>query len=185
MEWVLGFDKAILDAIQALRTFLGDLLMPWFGVIGDFGAIWIVATILLLIFPQTRRAGVVVAIALVIDVLVVDVFLKPLVARPRPYQVFGDSALLVPPLKDWSFPSGHTASSFAAASALYFARSKFWIPATIVAALIAFSRLYVYVHYPTDVLAGFLLGVLFGFIASRIVNAFWKQPRDPASEARS
>ncbi len=171
----MAFDWAILDFVQGLRTPFGDWLMPWFGALGEFGFIWIVLTLILLIIPKTRRVGIVLALALLIDVLTVDVFIKHLVARPRPFILNPSVELIVDPPSSYSFPSGHSAVSFAAASALFFARSKLWIPAGILAACIAFSRIYVYVHYPTDVLAGIALGILIGYVANKIVDALMKR----------
>ena len=106
--------------------------------------------------------------ALALDVLLCNVMLKPLVGRMRPFTVNTGMELLINAPKDFSFPSGHTAASFAAAFALLFVKNKLWIPSMILASLIAFSRLYLYVHYPTDVLAGILLGLIVGVAANVI-----------------
>jgi Membrane-associated phospholipid phosphatase len=95
---------------------------------------------------------------------------KVLVARPRPFQEWSNLHILIPKPKGFSFPSGHTSSSFAAAGAIYFSGNKKWsIPALILAALIGFSRLYFGVHYPTDVICGALLGFLISFVLSKLV----------------
>lgn len=100
-----------------------------------------------------------------------NVILKPIVARIRPYSINQTVQLLVTPLKDYSFPSGHTAASFASVSALYFAgRKRMAAGALIVSVLIAFSRMYLYVHYPTDVLGGLIIGLLCGWIADMIIQ---------------
>lgn len=106
--------------------------------------------------------------ALALDVLLCNVMLKPLVGRMRPFTVNTGMELLINAPKDFSFPSGHTAASFAAAFALLFVKNKLWIPSMILASLIAFSRLYLYVHYPTDVLAGILLGLIVSVAANVI-----------------
>ena len=109
------------------------------------------------------------AAALIIDLLLCNVLLKNFVARTRPYDVNTGIQLLVAKLRDYSFPSGHTAASFASAAALYFAgEKKLWKPALVLACLIAVSRLYLYVHYPTDVLAGILLGLIVSVAANVI-----------------
>ena len=97
-----------------------------------------------------------------------NVLLKPLVGRARPFQSDGSVALLVSSPGDFSFPSGHTGASFAAAAVMFFGRSSLWGWALALAALIAFSRLYLYVHYPSDVLAGALLGILTGWLMWRL-----------------
>ena len=111
------------------------------------------------------------AVALIADLIICNVILKPIVARIRPYSINQTVRLLVTPLKDYSFPSGHTAASFASVSALYFAgRKRMAAGALIVSVLIAFSRMYLYVHYPTDVLGGLIIGLLCGWIADMIIQ---------------
>ena len=83
--------------------------------------------------------------------------------------------LLVAEPTDWSFPSGHTAASFTAASALYAGGTRLWIPAAVLSLLIAFSRMYLYVHYPSDVLAGLILGTCLGFVGKRMLS--WLESR--------
>ena len=99
-----------------------------------------------------------------------NVVLKNLVMRPRPFVTHTDLTALLVPEDPWSFPSGHTLSSFAAASALYFFHHKTGFLAFLLAAAIAFSRLYASVHYPTDVLAGAVIGVLCGIIAAWLTD---------------
>lgn len=111
------------------------------------------------------------AVALIADLIICNVILKPIVARIRPYSINKTVQLLVTPLKDYSFPSGHTAASFASVSALYFAgRKRMAAGALIVSVLIAFSRMYLYVHYPTDVLGGLIIGLLCGWIADMTIQ---------------
>lgn len=101
--------------------------------------------------------------ALALEVLCCNLILKPFVARIRPCDINTAVQLLVPRPDDFSFPSGHTGAFFSASSALYFSRSRLRFPALVLAVLIGFSRLYLYVHYPTDVLAGAVLGALLGW----------------------
>ena len=111
------------------------------------------------------------AVALIADLIICNVILKPIVARIRPYSINQTVQLLVTPLKDYSFPSGHTAASFASVSALYFAgRKRMAAGAFVLSVLIAFSRMYLYVHYPTDVLGGLIIGLLCGWIADMIIQ---------------
>ena len=153
-------DLAILDFMQAhLSCGFLDTVMPALTRLGDSGVIWIVLAAALLLFPRTRKYGLAAALALVIGALLCNVTLKPLVARLRPFEIADTMRqLLIDPPSDFSFPSGHTTSSFAAATALAAARARGGLAAMILAAVIAFSRLYLYVHYPTDVIAGALIG---------------------------
>ena len=115
--------------------------------------------------------------ALILGLIFGNGILKNLFQRVRPYDL--EEALVQTPLiekpSDWSFPSGHTLASFEAATVLMIRDKRFGIPALVLAFLIAFSRLYLYVHFPSDVLAGVLLGVLFGCLGVWIVNAIWKR----------
>lgn len=128
----------ILDAIQTLRTPWLDGFMVFVSSLGNKGAVWIALAVVLLAFPKYRRLGAVVACALVLDLVACNLVLKPLVARPRPCDINTALDYLIARPHGWSFPSGHTAASFAAASALWFGKSRLWIPCGILAALIAF-----------------------------------------------
>ena len=166
---MLDVEFTILDFIQnQFRTPFGDFVMPLISKLGNGGIIWLVLSGLLCVFPKYRKAGVTMLTALALDVLLCNVMLKPLVGRMRPFTVNTGMELLINAPKDFSFPSGHTAASFAAAFALLFVKNKLWIPSMILASLIAFSRLYLYVHYPTDVLAGILLGLIVSVAANVI-----------------
>ena len=150
----------ILNYIQTLRTPIGDVLMPFISSLGNGGFVWIVLDIALIIIPKTRKTGIVVAFAIILDVLLCNGLLKPLVARIRPCNVVKNINMLIPIPSDFSFPSGHTAVAFAVTSALYFCKNKIWIPSALLSLLIAFSRM-----YPSDILGGVVLGVLVGKLA--------------------
>ena len=164
----MNIELSILDWIQTLHTPILDKIMEFITRLGDAGIIWIV----LLLIPKTRKSGAVMVAALVVDVLLCNIVLKNLVARTRPYDVNTGVHLLVAKLHDYSFPSGHTAASFASVTALYLAgEKKLWKFALVLACLIAISRLYLYVHYPTDVLGGVLVGIAAGYGGYRVVKA--------------
>ena len=167
----MGFELNILDWFQTLHTPVLDKFMTSVTKLGNAGIFWIILTVLFLLIPKMRKTGVVMAAALIIDLLLCNVLLKNLVARTRPYDVNTGIQLLVAKLRDYSFPSGHTAASFASATALYFAgEKKLWKPALVLACLIAVSRLYLYVHYPTDVLGGVVIGIIAGYLGYRLVK---------------
>lgn len=168
----MRFDSGILEFIQTyLRCDLLDIVMPMITRLGDGGILWIFCSLFLLAFPKTRKAGAAVAVSLVLEVICCNVILKPFVARIRPCDVDLAVKLLIPHPGGYSFPSGHTGASFAAASALIFGKSRLGIPALVLAGLIGFSRLYLYVHYPTDVLAGALIGLMLGGLGNMLVES--------------
>ena len=167
----MGFEFQILDGLQTIHTPVLDTFMTSVTKLGDAGIAWIILTIILLLIPKTRKAGGYMAVALIADLIICNAILKPIVARPRPYSINKTIKLLVPSLRDYSFPSGHTAASFASVSALYFAgRKRLAVGALVVSILIAFSRMYLYVHYPTDVLGGLIIGLLCGWVADVIIK---------------
>ena len=156
----------ILDWITAhLHTPWLDAVFPWITHLGALGLIWIVLAIVLLCIPRQRAYGVQVALALIFSVLLCNVILKNAVGRIRPFELAGITELLVKLPWDDSFPSGHSSAAFAAATVLCLNRHRLRWPVLILAVLIAFSRLYLYVHFPTDVLAGVLVGILCGVLA--------------------
>ncbi len=160
-----------LDFLQTIHTPLLDKILAFITSLGNAGIIWIVLAVVLLILPKTRKAGIIIAAALLADLVLCNLILKNLVARVRPYDVNTAIAILIKKPLDFSFPSGHTAASFAAMTALFLAKmKKAWIAALILAILIAFSRLYFYVHYPTDVLGGIVVGILSGVLGYAIVE---------------
>ncbi|MDO4266189.1 MAG: phosphatase PAP2 family protein [Eubacteriales bacterium] len=171
-----------LDWVQTLRTPAGDFLVPLITGLGDSGLIWIILTAVLLILPKMRRTGAVVLTALLTDVFLCNLILKPLVARSRPFDVNTAVELLIGRPDDFSFPSGHTAASFAVVAALYLSGSKkLWKAALLVAVLIAGSRLYLYVHYPTDIFGGIAVGIASGVIGFHICRHLSKRAADRKS----
>ena len=163
-------ELAVLNWIQTLRTGWLDGVMVLVSTLGDAGAVWIVLALVLLCIPKTRRVGVTVALALVLDVIVCNGVLKPLFDRVRPCTMNPAVELLVSCPSDASFPSGHTAASFAAAGALRAAGSCLWLPGLVLAVLIAFSRLYLYVHWPTDILGGIVVGAVVGWAGAKLIS---------------
>ena len=173
-----SFDLPILDWIQGnLQCGFLDFIMPIITLFGDAGIFWIACAVVLLIFPKTRKIGLGMGLALVMGLLVCNVTMKPLMQRIRPYdyqlQHFQKVIpLLIEAQHDFSFPSGHTIASFEACTVLMLNNKKMGIPALILAILIAFSRMYLYVHYPTDVIASIILGTAFGILGNWIVKKY-------------
>lgn len=162
---------------EHLRTAFGDFFFPLVTHLGDAGIVWIALGLSLLIPKKTRRCGLAVLIALAVTFVVGNVVMKNLIARPRPFIVYPDIELLIAPPSGFSFPSGHSSSSFAAATALFCFYKKPGIAALVLAALIAFSRMYLFVHYPTDVLTGIMLGIFMALA----VCCMMRRPETPAA----
>ena len=172
LQSVQNLDGEILLQIQQhLRT---DMLTPFMKIVtflGNGGWFWILCAVVLLAVPKTRKTGYAAVLSLIFGVIVTNLLLKNIVARPRP---FAEIEALIPMItkpKDFSFPSGHTTASFAVALVmLRMLPKKFGIPAVVLAALVAFSRLYLGVHYPTDVLAGFVIALVGSTLSVWIVR---------------
>lgn len=173
-------ELAILDWIQLhLRCGFLDAVMPVISWTCNHGELWILLAAVLLLVRSQRRYGAAVSCALVLDLVSCNMVLKPLVGRVRPFAVNTAVELLTAPPLDASFPSGHTAASFAAVFALKTAGSPLWKPALAVAVVMAFSRLYLYVHWPSDVLGGALLGAAVGWAGAKIVESAGKRSAEP------
>ena len=176
----VSFDLPILDWIAAnIWCPVLDVAMPIITMLGDAGIFWIALSVLFMITKKHRRTGIGMALALVMGLLVCNIWLKPTVARIRPYDFqmeyfMKEIPLLAGTMHDFSFPSGHTIASFEGAVVIQLNNKKLGIAALILAVLIAFSRLYLYVHYPTDVIFSIFLGSIFAlignFLAQKIMD---------------
>ena len=167
MDW----EFKILDAIQ--KYFSGnfmDNIMSKISSLGNAGIIWIILTIILLLNKRTRKYGYTSGISLIIMLFTGNIFIKNIVCRLRPFQIREYINLIINPPFDTSYPSVHTYASFAFATALLCCNKKLGIPAMVLACLISFSRLYLYVHFPTDVIASIILGITTGVLSYYIVN---------------
>ena len=161
--WIQAADSAILLFIQeVLRLGVLNPLMVCYTHLGDAGILWIALSLLMLCFPQTRRAGVLALCAMALGLVCNNLLLKHLVQRPRPYLVVAGLEPLIPPPDPNSFPSGHSCAAFASAVTWLRTLPRRWmkVAGLVLAALMALSRLYVGVHFPTDVLVGTLVGSL-------------------------
>ncbi len=169
-------DAAILQWMQ--ENILAEWLTPLMKGItffGEYGIGWISIALVLLFFKKTRKAGLAMGAALLMGLLLGEVFLKNVIARPRPFTALPDFQLLIPQPSGFSCPSGHTTSSFAASTALLMYHRKSGAAALGLAVLIGFSRLYFAVHYPSDVAFGILLGIGCGLAAAFLMRAVYRR----------
>lgn len=179
----LSFDLSVFQWIQGIQNDFLDAVLVGITTLGNAGAIFIVLGLGLFITKKYRKAGFAVIVALLVMLICNDLFLKEFFARPRPFNLFDSDpqkyaewgrAYIYPELvnkpSSYSFPSGHTSSAFAAAIALLWQNRKWGVPVTIFAALMGFSRIYVEVHYCTDVIAGVVSGAVCALVAVLIVK---------------
>lgn len=184
MDGINQFESNILVWIQEnVRISAGDAVMPWISALNNIGMLSIATVIVLLLWRRYRTVGVTAFFSLLTTFVLVNVVIKPLVSRTRPYFV---SEILIPlgriP-KDFSFPSGHSGASFAVAIVMLLCMpKKYGVTATVIASLIALSRLYNGMHYPTDVLGGIFIGTITSLIASKTVFPWICRKLDTAKE---
>ena len=173
---IIDIDLSILSFIAAnLKCAFLDFFMPIITKLGDHGIIPIILAVVLIIIPKTRKTGIAMGIAIALGGLFGNLILKNVIARTRPYDIVEGIELLVPALSDFSFPSGHTLVVFEVATVLLKREKRaIGIVAMVLAVIVAFSRLYLYVHYPTDVIVGVILGIAFGLVGCFAVNKIEK-----------
>lgn len=160
-DMITSVDFSFLDFIQStMKCAFMDAVMAFFSYAGDSGGIWIICALILLCFRKTRATGVMVLSSMEVGYIIGNLGLKNIVCRPRPFIVKPNIVPNVVPPLNYSFPSGHSCLSLAAATVLIIQDKRIGIPAVCVAFLIAFSRLYNYVHFPSDVICGIILGVI-------------------------
>lgn len=192
----ITFDFPILEFI---RNFIWcdflDKAMPYITLFGEWGAFWIAIALILLIFRKTRKTAWSMGAALMLGLIICNVILKNLIGRDRPFFFYTVERMAnydLPQLKNWvpvtegdikwlvasdlhkSFPSGHTIACFEASTVLLIKDKRLGIPAAVIAFLVAFSRLYLYVHYPTDVIFSMFTGILLGLLGCAIVSIVYK-----------
>lgn len=148
LHMLQGWHRDWLDAVMIFVTKLGDAGLLWIGI-----------GLILAIIPKTRKCGVLVLISMAVSFLFGNLILKNLIGRARPFHVDNSVTLLIPEPSEYSFPSGHTLNGFTASVMIFLHYKKPGIAAIVFASLIAFSRMYLFVHYPTDILGGIVLGV--------------------------
>jgi membrane-associated phospholipid phosphatase len=170
---------AILDFIQKhTRSRQMDRLMTAVSKANNYGAVWLSTSIALAAIPKTRKTGLGMFASLGVEFTLCNIILKPLGDRIRPYDKAEDENhikehLLIDEPWDQSFPSGHTGASFAIASSLFFNHNIAWKPVGVIACTTGFSRMYLYVHYLTDVLGGVGVGIFSGYAGTKLVNSIY------------
>lgn len=169
MNFVMMIDNAILAFIQKCRFPASDAFFAAVTKLGDGGLLWIAVGAACLILPRARRCGAGVFASLLITYIFTDIILKPIFARARPFIADGVTPIIAAP-HGYSFPSGHTATAFAAASAIFVFNRRAGAAAYAAAALIGFSRAYLYVHYPSDIIAGAVIGIIIGAALGMIIK---------------
>lgn len=171
MQYIQNTDNAILNFIyNNMHSRFLDVLMPLISSVGNLAAIWIIIALIFIVAKKYRMQGFMIIGAISLCGIIGNLLIKPFVARIRPYVFSTTVYLLIPRLKDYSFPSGHAMAAFAAATVIYYSNRRLGAIAMILASLIAFSRLYLYVHYPSDVIAGMLIGILVAFVTIKTFN---------------
>ncbi len=171
IEIINKFDISILNFIRNnFSNEFMDKLMVVITALGDRGLIWIIIAIILLAIKKYRKIGIILLTSLLLTSLLGEGIVKNIIQRPRAFITYPDISILIKPPTSFSFPSGHTASSFAAAVVLghYFKNWSFIF--YFLAILIAFSRLYLFVHYPSDIIVGIILGVTCGLLTMKLLD---------------
>lgn len=174
MYVIQNLDNSILEFIQMnMRSVIGDKIMIGLTSLGNGMTIWAIIGLALIISKKYRRYGFMIITALILCFLVGNLTIKPIVARTRPFDatpLLGEMLIKLP--TDFSFPSGHTMCSFASSIVIFNMNRRIGIFTLILSSFIGFSRVYLYVHYPTDVFGGMVLGILVGIITIIIFKNF-------------
>ena len=181
-DFIQNIDISVIEKIYRfqhnLNSELFNKIMIFFTILGDNGIIWIAIALILFLKRKYRKIGLFSIISLIICALLVNVILKPLIHRPRPFSELTDITLLIKAPKDYSFPSGHTAASFVMVYIFFRHIKKYFIPVLITGILIAFSRMYLTVHFPSDILVGLIIGLLSGYAGEKVADGFYRKKID-------
>lgn len=154
----------ILYTIDNLHNPVLDKIMVAITSLGNAGLIWIAIAVFLLFIKKTRKCGVLMLVSMILGLIIGNGFLKNIIARDRPCWIDTSIPLLIPNPHDYSFPSGHTLASFEAAVMIFLHNKKWGAISLVLALVIAFSRMYLFVHFPTDILGGMILGTVISLV---------------------
>lgn len=175
LESLLAVDFSILNFIaEHLRCEELDTVMVGLTSLGNAGFIWIILGVFMLLSPKQRETGVLVLLALLCSFILCNLLLKNLVERPRPFAYLESIQLLIDMPHDYSFPSGHTSAGFAVATVFFLKKLRGKWAMLLFAMAVAFTRLYLYVHFPSDILGGVVTGILSGYVSVFLVNRWEK-----------
>ena len=171
-------DFNILYAIQAIHSsFLDEIILFITKVMGNYGQIWLLVSLALCIPKKTRKAGICIVLSYILVFLIGQYGLKDLIARPRPCHIDKTVPLLVKRPESYSCPSTHSAWAFAAATSIYCYHKRAGIAVGVMAIIVGFSRLYLFVHFPSDVLIGAVMGIVLAVICSTGINRVQNRPK--------
>ncbi len=198
-ETFLNFDYAILEFFHNLNVGPAggffNIFFKFITLLGEEGLFLIILSLIFMLFKKTRKAGFAMLLAIIVGSLITNVTVKPLVARPRPFQ--NELSEFYNLFRQWwidagevhvgekSFPSGHTTSAMAAVAGYFFVSKKKSVSWTvfIFAFLMGLSRIFLCVHYPSDVLGGFVAGLIAGLIAAALINLLYSKQNNKAVKA--
>ena len=156
--------------LQEWHSPILDKLMIFITTLGNAGVFWVCLGIVLAVIPKTRRCGICMIFAMALTFILGNLIIKNVVARPRPFSLATDIVLKIPQPGEYSFPSGHTMNAFSGATTIFLFYRKPGVAAFVLASLIAFSRMYLFVHYPTDILAGAVWGIVDALVIFRLTS---------------
>ena len=184
MDFLNQYELPILHALNDfLQCDVLDFFFSKITLLGNGGVFWIILSIALMFFKKTRAIGISMAVSLIIGLLLCNLSLKPWIGRARPFAADPSilDKLIVSKPSEFSFPSGHTVCSFECAIAVLLRNKKWGIATLVLAIIIGFSRLYLMVHYPTDVLAGAIIGSAIGFTGHALSSLLIKKTKIPTA----
>lgn len=176
IERIVDLDIEILEYVQTLSgNPVVDGFMVFMSKIGDNGIVWIMLSMILITSKKHRKAGIMALSALVLSTLFGELLLKHLIGRQRPFEDHEMFKALIETSSVYSFPSGHATSSFAVAGTVAWIFRKYSPLLLGAAALVSLSRVYLFVHYPSDIVAGMILGLGCAAIVIQLYKRFVKE----------
>lgn len=173
-DWELDF----LHLLQGLHNPVLNKIMVFITELGNKNFIWLLGALIMILTKKYRKCGCAILISLLFSIVSCNLILKNFIARERPSFLFSNYEKLINAPLSYAFPSGHTQNAFSAAFSIFFMHQKEGIAAIIIAAAIAFSRMYLFVHWPTDILSGIVFSLFCALFACMTVNILFKKKSD-------